>query len=104
MPYREPIIRTIENPTAEELRAFESARSPLEFVSQADRQKYHDELIAVISEGPHKGTVIAHVLANLENPDIHRKEIVRQIHASPFNGSPNTLYDLPGMRGEYPKS
>lgn len=104
MPHREPIIRTIENPTAEELQMAEHARSALEFVSEEDRQKYHDELIAVISEGPHKGTVIAHATANLENPDLHRKEIVRQIHASPFNGSRNILYDLPGMRGEYPKS
>lgn len=83
---RAPVIRTIENPTDEELAMAEQARSPMEFVSEEDRQRYRGKMIAVLSDNPGKGTVIAHADRNDDHPETYRRDIARQVSESAHKG------------------
>lgn len=77
-------IRTIDDPTLEDIARVERAGSPISKIDPADFEKYRGCLVALLCEGGERGKVIAHAPINHDDPRQPREEIERQVQQSPY--------------------
>lgn len=77
-------ITTVSDRTPEDRLRTEEARSPIEFVPTEVLQELQGRLVALLADGPDKGTVVASVPLDEGDPSIHRRALNTLIHASNY--------------------
>lgn len=79
-----PEIKTIEEPTKEDLARARITSSPIAALSDDEFEKYRGCLVALLADGREKGKVIAHAPANAANPRQPREAISSQVRSSQY--------------------
>ncbi len=83
-------IAALANPTAEEVKLAELARSPVQNLSREQMRAYAGTLIALLNDG----TVIASAPLDFAKPGIPRQKIAQQVAASPYSGQQHQIRQI----------
>lgn len=74
----------IHEATPEDLARAQRARSPVSYLTEEQFNSLKGQLVALLLDGPDKGTVIAHAPLDFGDPSKPRKAVRDQVAASPY--------------------